>query len=93
MKDLLKACFIGPMPMWRAKLHKRFGYFDESYRSAGDYELWMRFMSNGVRFYHMRGVPLGAYLKRQNSIEHREPILSLWEANHARLKYREVANA
>lgn len=93
LKDLIKGCFVGPMPMWKASLHKRFGYFDESYKSAGDYEFWMRLMSKGVKFYHVRGEPLGVYLKRQNSVEHREPLRSLWEANNIRMKYREAANA
>jgi GT2 family glycosyltransferase len=88
MKELIRACFVGPMPMWRSKLHKQFGYFDESYKSAGDYEFWMRLMAGGVKFYHVRGDPLGVYLKRQNSVEHREPLRSLWEANNARMKYR-----
>lgn len=93
LKELLTGCFLGPMPMWRKSLHDRFGYFDEFYKSAGDYEYWMRLASNGVKFYKIRGAVVGAYLKRQNSVEAREPLLSLWEANHARLKYREVANA
>jgi hypothetical protein len=88
MKELIRACFVGPMPMWRKSLHDRFGYFDEAYKSAGDYEFWMRLMAGGVKFYHVRGEPLGVYLKRQNSVEHREPLRSLWEANNARMKYR-----
>ena len=92
LKDLIKACFLGPMPVWRKSLHDRFGYFDEAYKSAGDYEFWMRLASNGVKFYHVRE-NLGAYLKRDNSVEHREPLRSLWESNRARMKYREVANA
>lgn len=93
IKELLTACFLGPMPMWRKSLHDRFGYFDEDYKSAGDYEFWMRLASQGVKFYHVRDEILGAYLKRDNSVEHREPLRSLWEENHARMKYREVTNA
>ena len=93
LKELIKGCFIGPMPMWRRRLHERYGYFDEHYTSAGDYEFWMRLMSYGVKFYHVRGETLGVYLKHKDSIEHREPLRSLWEANNARMKYREVANA
>ena len=73
LDKLIKACFLGPMPMWRVRLHKQFGYFDETYKSAGDYEFWMRLASKGVKFYHVRE-PLGSYLKRQNSVEHREPL-------------------
>ena len=88
LKELLSGCFLGPMPMWRKSLHDRFGLFDESYKSAGDYEYWMRLASNGVKFFKMRDFIVGAYLKRQNSVEHREPLRSLWEANNARMKYR-----
>ena len=89
INELLKqGCFLGPMPMWRKSLHDRFGYFDESYKSAGDYEFWMRCASNGVKFFKIRDEPLGVYLKRQNSVEHREPLRSLWETNNARMKYR-----
>lgn len=89
LPELLKqGCFLGPMPMWRKSLHDRFGYFDESYKSAGDYEFWMRCASNGVKFFKIRDEALGVYLKRQNSVEHREPLRSLWEANNARMRYR-----
>lgn len=93
LPELMKGCFIGPMPMWRKKLHDRYGYFDEDYKSAGDYDFWMRLAHGGVKFYHVRGDALGAYLSRQNSVERREPLRSLWEANNIRMKYREVANA
>ena len=29
-------------PAWRRRLHQDYGYFDESYSSAGDYEFWVR---------------------------------------------------
>lgn len=88
LDELLSGCFIGPMPVWRKNLHDRFGYFDEAYHVAGDYEMWLRFAKNGVKFFHVRGDPLGTYLKRQSSAEHREPLRSLWEANNVRSKYR-----
>ena len=34
--------FLGPMPMWRKSLHDKYGYFDEQFHSAGDYEFWLR---------------------------------------------------
>lgn len=86
--ELLQGCFIGPMPVWRKNLHERFGYFDETYKVAGDYEFWLRLAKGGVRFFHVRGYPLGTYLKRETSAEHREPLRSLWEANNVRSKYR-----
>jgi glycosyltransferase involved in cell wall biosynthesis len=92
LPELMKGCFIGPMPMWRRKLHDRYGYFDENYKSAGDYEYWLRLANGGVKFYHVRDWASGAYLQRKNSVEHREPLRSLWETNNIRMRYREVAN-
>lgn len=37
-------------PMWRARLHRELGPFDETFRSAGDYEFWMRCLAAGRRF-------------------------------------------
>ena len=39
---LLEGCFCGPAPMWRFSLHMEWGLFDESFKSAGDYEFWLR---------------------------------------------------
>ena len=36
------------MPLWRRRLHDRFGYFDENYFSAGDADLWLRACSQGA---------------------------------------------
>lgn len=41
-RRLLVHCFCGPHPMWRRQLHREFGYFDESYKIAGDYDFWLR---------------------------------------------------
>lgn len=38
-------------PMWRKRLHDELGYFDTHYKSAGDYEFWMRCMAAGKKFY------------------------------------------
>jgi glycosyltransferase involved in cell wall biosynthesis len=38
-------------PMWRKRLHEDLGYFDTHYKSAGDYEFWMRCLAAGKKFY------------------------------------------
>lgn len=40
--SLLELCCIGPFPLWRRSLHEEIGYFDERYRSAADYDFWLR---------------------------------------------------
>jgi hypothetical protein len=63
--------------MWRKDLHERYGYFDESFESAGDWDFWLR-ISRRERFLHLNEV-LGLYLKSPQSIEHRDQKLSLAE--------------
>jgi glycosyltransferase involved in cell wall biosynthesis len=43
-------------PMWRKSLHDRYGLFDDSYRSAGDWEMWLRAASAGSVFKKIPGV-------------------------------------
>jgi hypothetical protein len=37
-------------PVWRRELHQRYGLFDESLKSAGDYEFWLRCQVSGEVF-------------------------------------------
>ena len=48
------------MPMWRKSLHENNGLFDDSYRSAGDWEFWLRCAFNGSQF-KKYSQPLGLY--------------------------------
>ena len=42
--------FMHCAPMWRRSLHNRFGYFDESLKSSGDTEFWLRCLDSGASF-------------------------------------------
>jgi len=37
-------------PMWRKSLHDAHGLFEDKYRSAGDWEMWLRAASQGSKF-------------------------------------------
>jgi glycosyltransferase involved in cell wall biosynthesis len=89
LETLRQVCFIGPMPMWRKSLHDKYGYFDVAMKSAGDYEFWLRVGSQGEQFRHIPRA-IGAYLKRRDSAERREPLRSLWETARARSRYMEA---
>lgn len=43
-------------PMWRKSLHARFGYFDESFKIAGDWEFWVRIAAGGAIFKKAPGI-------------------------------------
>jgi len=49
-------CQPGPFPMWRKSVHDKYGYFDESYKSAGDWEFWCRLVHAGVFFKRIPGI-------------------------------------
>jgi hypothetical protein len=85
---LIHGCFLGPMPMWRRSLHDDYGLFDPGMHSSGDYDFWLRLAKAGVKM-HRIAEPLGAYFDRKESIEHREPIRTVWETANARGRYRE----
>ena len=64
--SLLERCNIQTAPLWRRSLHDRFGYFDERYWSAADYEFWLRVSG----FHDMYHVPqfLVLSFKSQDSV-------------------------
>ena len=83
--NLFRICYVGPQPMWRKSLHKKYGYFDGSFKSAGDYEFWLRIVNN-EKFEHLNAV-LGLYLLSDESVEHVNQQISLQESEKARKKY------
>lgn len=56
--ELQQRCIIGPQPMWRISLHKKYGYFRSEFRAAGDYEFWLRIgkTENPVRLPEILGL-------------------------------------
>ena len=47
-------------PMWRKTIHDKYGLFDEQYKYAGDYEMWLRAAAGGAQFLKVPGI-LGLY--------------------------------
>jgi glycosyltransferase involved in cell wall biosynthesis len=54
-----------PTVMFKKDVIKKFGYYDNRYRYAEDIDLWLRLLSNGVKFYNL-DVPLVKY--RQDAL-------------------------
>lgn len=55
------------MPMWRRNLHEKFGLFEEEYRSAGDWEFWLRCAAGGAKALKLNNI-LGLYYFNPNGI-------------------------
>jgi len=50
-------------PIWRASLHRDFGYFNVNFGSSGDTDFWLRLLLREVRFGSIPGDPLYIYSK------------------------------
>lgn len=85
-KHLFEVCYVGPQPMWRKRLHQRYGYFDPSFKSAGDYEFWLRLAARGEKFRHIPKV-LGLYLESPSGVEHSNLQLCHRESDVARQRH------
>jgi O-antigen biosynthesis protein len=73
--SLLELCCIGPFPLWRRSLHDEIGYFDERYRSAADYEFWLR-ASENHEFIHVPQF-LGLYWLSEETVSRRGDLPTL----------------
>lgn len=73
-------------PMWRRKLHDELGYFDTFYKSAGDYEFWMRCLAAGKVFYKLND-PHVVYYQNPEGLSTRPGSRGVEEAKHILKKY------
>jgi len=53
--EAMVKCLPGCMPVWRKSMHEKVGYFDESFRHAGDHEMWLRSVRAGSKFKRISG--------------------------------------
>jgi glycosyltransferase involved in cell wall biosynthesis len=82
VRRLFRTPYIGSQPLWLRELHSRYGFFDEAFRVAADYDFWLR-VAIRESFVHV-SVPLGLYLASPTSIEHSDPSVCWSEAELAR---------
>lgn len=66
-------------PMWRKSLHGEVGLFDASFKSAGDYEFWMRCLAAGKTFYKVNE-PHVVYYQNPKGLSTRADTRGLIEA-------------
>jgi GT2 family glycosyltransferase len=83
--QLLYGCYIGPQPMWRRRLHDKYGYFDESLEQAGDWDFWLR-LAGHETFLHIDEF-LGLYLYSPTGRQYRDSELTLREGRIVHQRY------
>jgi glycosyltransferase involved in cell wall biosynthesis len=67
-------------PMWRKSLHKKHGYFNQKYRSAGDWDFWLRCAFSGENFMKHPDI-LGVYYFNPNGMS-TNPEHDKWKKEH-----------
>jgi FkbM family methyltransferase len=73
---------FGPQPMWRKSVHESVGYFDDSFKAAGDYDFNIRFSLSGRKAKHI-SAPLGLYLEHPEAISFKDDTMALENARIA----------
>lgn len=67
IENLLKYNPPHQSPMWRRKLHDKFGFFDEKMFSASDSEFWLRCYHGGAKFKKINEI-LNVYYFNPNGV-------------------------
>jgi len=76
------------MPMWRKRIHEKFGYFNETYKIASDSDMWIRTLIGGGKA-KMLNHPVGLYYYNPEGASTNPAKLkeSVEEVNRMRSKY------
>ncbi len=77
-------------PMWRMSLHDKYGKFEEKYRSAGDWEFWLRCVEGGSEFLKHPEI-LGVYYFNPTGVS-TNPANNGWkieEEKEVHMKYKQ----
>jgi glycosyltransferase involved in cell wall biosynthesis len=48
-------CLPGCMPLWRKSMHDGIGTFNDKYKFAGDWDMWLKAVRNGSKFKRVLG--------------------------------------
>ena len=67
-------------PMWRRSIHDNFGYFNQYYKSAGDWDFWLRCAFGGSKFKKCQDV-LGVYYFNPTGMS-TNPEHDSWKKEH-----------
>lgn len=78
---------VGHFPLWRRSIHNKIGFFDESFKAAGDAEWWMRaYYKANSRFCWVNEF-LACYLWRNGeNLWQREITSEEWEKFHTKVE-------
>ena len=79
------------LPVWRKIIHTKFGYFDNNYPTASDFEFWLRCLSNGARFDKIYEI-VGSYYYNPNGLSTNDQSSNQKEFQMIKEKYKYLLN-
>jgi glycosyltransferase involved in cell wall biosynthesis len=79
-------------PMWRRELHETVGMFDATYRSAGDYDFWLRCVVAGKVFYKVND-PHVVYFVNPEGLSTQPNTRGIDEGNRVTREYGRAVNS
>jgi glycosyltransferase involved in cell wall biosynthesis len=74
------------MPMWRKSIHDKNGWFDQKYKSAADWDFWLRCAFNGSKYLKYTTQPLGLYYFNPKGMS-TNPEHDSWKRQHEKEIY------
>lgn len=77
------------MPFWRKSLHDKFGMFDSSYPTAGDFDFWMRCLEGGTKFNKLFET-VGLYYYNPNGLSTNSQTSNMQEGAKIKQKYKHL---
>ncbi|QNK75210.1 glycosyltransferase [Variovorax sp. PAMC28562] len=87
--NLMQSNFPHNAPMWRRELHSDVGMFDTSYRSAGDFDFWLRCVRADKTFFKIND-PHVVYFVNPEGLSTRPDTRGIEEPDRARNEHGPV---
>lgn len=77
------------MPVWRKNLHDRFGLFDPFYKTAADFDFWLRCLKGGASFNKIYET-VGLYYYNPNGLSTNSASTNMQEGALIKEKYKNL---
>ena len=77
------------MPFWRKDLHRKFGYFDTQYKTAADFDFWMRCLHGKAKFSKLHEI-VGSYYYNPNGLSTHAQSTNTQEGEIIKQKYKNI---
>jgi glycosyltransferase involved in cell wall biosynthesis len=84
---LLKFCYCGPFPLVKKSAIESVGYFNEKYKSSGDYDMWLKLSKAGFKLKKIPDI-IGVFYQREDSVSTGGLALAQLEDKEIQEKYK-----